>query len=139
MTMYKKILVLVKASQGSKSAIETACKLAHQLVASVHLITILDKENNEVDELSSNQMNEAVNSCMVHDLPNATYDIIQIESYNEIIEKIVEIASDFDLIVMGHCKYEKIYKFLHNSVAEDLIKVSPCPVMIATTECKKTK
>ncbi len=37
---------------------------------------------------------------------------------------------------MGHCKYEKIYKFLHDSVAENLIKLSPCPVVVAATECE---
>lgn len=137
--MYKKILVLVKASQGSKNAIETACMLAHQLVASVHLVTIQDETNNEIDELSINQMNEAVNSCMAHDLPNATYDIIPTGSDNDLVKKIAEIASDFDMILMGHCKYDKMYKFLHNSVAEDLIRVSSCPVMIVSTECEKTE
>lgn len=134
--MYKKILVLVKASQGSKKAIETACKLAKQLDASVHMVTIYDGD--EVDELSVKRMDDAVESCILHGLPNVSCEIINMKSDNDIVEMAANIASDFDLIVMGHCKYDKMYKFLRDSVAEDLIRISSCPVMIVTTECKKS-
>jgi nucleotide-binding universal stress UspA family protein len=36
---------------------------------------------------------------------------------------------------MGHCRYKKIYKFLHSSVAEDVIQLAACPVMVAATDC----
>ena len=136
--MYKKILVPVKASQGSKKAIETACKLAHQLDASVYMITIQVESSDEVDELSIKRMSDAVESCKANGLPDVSYEIVSVNSDDDIVEKVVDIASDFDLIVMGHCKYDRIYKFLRDSVAEDLIKISPCPVMIVTAECEKS-
>ncbi len=135
--MYKKILVPVKASQGSKKAIETACKLAKQLDASVHMITIQVEGIDEVDELSVKQMSDTV-SCKTNGFPEISYDIISVKSDDDIVENVVNIASDFDMIVMGHCKYNKIYKFLRDSVAEDLIQISPCPVMIVTDECVKS-
>lgn len=138
MNMYKKVLVLVKASHGSKKVIETACILAKQLDASVHMITILIEDGDKVDELSVKRMDDAVKSCKRHGLPNITYEILAIKSDDDIVEKVMGIASDFDIIVMGHCKYDKIYKFLRDSVAEDLIQISPCPVMIVTAECKKS-
>ena len=139
MNMYKKILVPVKASQGSKKAIETACKLAKQLDASVHMITIHVEGSGKVDELSVKRMDNAVKFCSTNEVANVTYEILAIKSDDDIVEKVVNIASNFDMIVMGHCKYEKIYKFLHESVAEDLIRISPCPVMIVTAECGQSK
>ena len=136
--MYKKILVPVKASKGSKKAIETACKLAHQLDGSVHMITIQIEDGAEVDELSVKRMNDAVESCKTNGLPNVSFEILVLKSDDDIVEKIADVASDFDLIVMGHCKYDKIYKFLRDSVAEDIIRISPCPVMIVSAECKKS-
>ncbi len=135
--MYKKILVPVKASKGSKKAIETACKLAKQLGASVHMITIQVKGNDEVDELSVKEMNDAVESFKTNGLP-ISYEIVSVKSDDDIVENVVNIASDFDMVVMGHCKYDKIYKFLRGSIAEDLIRISPCPIMIITDECEKT-
>ncbi len=135
--MYKKILVPVKASKGSKKAIETACKLAKQLGASVHMITIQVKGNDEVDELSVKEMNDAVESFKTNGLP-ISYEIVSVKSDDDIVENVVNIASDFDMVVMGHCKYNKIYKFLRSSIAEDLIRISPCPIMIITDECEKS-
>ena len=135
--MYKKLLVPVKASKGSKKAIESACRLAKQLDASVHMITIHDEGSDEVDEVSVKRMGDAVESCKMNGLPNVSYEIVSVKPDDDIVEKVADIASDFDLIVMGHCKYDKIYKFLRESVAEDLIRISPCPVMIVNAECKK--
>ena len=135
--MYKTILVLVKASKGSKKAIESACRLAKQLDASVHMITIHDESSDEVDEVSVKRMGDAVESCKMNGLPNVSYEIVSVKPDDDIVEKVADIASDFDLSVMGHCKYDKIYKFLRESVAEDLIRISPCPVMIVNAKCKK--
>ena len=135
--MFKKILVLVKASKGSKKAIETACKLAMQLGASLHMITIHDEDCDEVDELSVKRMDDAVESCKIKGLVNVSSEIVTIKLGDNIVEKVADIASDFDIILMGHCKYDKMYKFLRDSFAEDLIGISPCPVMIVNSECKK--
>ncbi len=133
--MYKKILVPVKVSKGSKKAIQSACRLAKQLDASVLMITIQVEGSDEVDELSVKRMGDAVESCKTNGLPDVSYEIVSVKSDNDIVEKIVNIASDFDMIVMGHCKYDKIYKFLHESFAEDIIRISPCPVMIVAAKC----
>lgn len=135
--MYKQILVPVKASKGSKKAIQTACGLAKQLDASVLMITIQVEGSDEVDELSVTRMGDAVESCKKNGL-DVSYEIVSVKSDDDIVEKVVNIASDFDLIVMGHCKYDKMYKFLHESFAENVIRISPCPVMIVAAKCEKS-
>ncbi|MDF1534328.1 MAG: universal stress protein [Methanosarcinaceae archaeon] len=137
--MYKKILVLVKVSKGSNKAIETSCTLAKQLDASVHMITIHKENSDEVDKLSVKRMEDAVEFCKTNGLSNVTCEIVNIKLDDDIVEKVADIASDFDMILMGHCKYNKIYKFLRDSIAEDLIRISPCPVMIVTAECGGAK
>ncbi len=82
-------------------------------------------------------MDNAVESCKANGL-DVSYEIVSVKSDDDIVEKVVNIASDFDLIVMGHCKYDKIYKFLHESFAENVIRISSCPVMIVAAKCHKS-
>ncbi|UTB33467.1 MAG: hypothetical protein NKF70_04245 [Methanobacterium sp. ERen5] len=37
------------------------------------------------------------------------------------LKKIAKISEDYDLVIMGHLKYDKIYRFVHQSTASDLI------------------
>lgn len=135
--MYGKILVTVKAAKGAKDAIYTAFKVAEQLNASVHMITIEFEGTEEVDTSSIEWMEDAKESYEFENVPAITFEIIRIKPGENLAEKVAEVAAGFDMIVMGHCKYKKIYKFLHESVAEDLICISPCPVMIVPVDCGK--
>jgi len=134
--MYKKILVMVKARKGAKKTIQTAFQIAQQFNASVHMITIQVEGSEEVDTRSIRGMEDAVKSAEFKNIPEVTNEVLHIKSDEIIAEKVAEMAADFDMIVMGHCKYKKIYKFLRDSVAEDLICISPCPVTIVSIECE---
>ena len=133
--MYKKILVTVKAAKGAKDAIHTAFQVAEQLNASVHMITVEYEGSKEVDTSSIEWMENAVKSSEFKNVPEVTFEVIHINPGENLAEKVAVVAAGFDMIVMGHCKYKKIYKFLHESVAEDLICISPCPVMIVPVDC----
>lgn len=130
--MFKKVLVPVKATKGSEKAIEVACELALQLGASVHLITV-DFEGAE-DKSRPEMLKKAVNTCGSKGI-KATCSMHKAKNEEDVASTIVAISADYDIIVMGHCRYKKIYKFLRQSVAEDLITLAPCPVVVAAVDC----
>lgn len=133
--MIKRILVLVKSTRGSNRAIDFACEIGSQLNASIHLVTVDFVDMEEKNRVSHQLMEKTVSRCREQDI-DTTYSVISAQSQEDVAIVISKLAEDYDLIIMGHCKYEKIYKFLHDSVAENLIKLSPCPVVVAATECE---
>ena len=133
--MYKKILVAVKTAKGAKDAIHTAFQVAEQLNASVHMITIEFEGTEKLDTSSIEWMENSVKSSEFENVPEVTFEVIHINPDENLAEKVAVVAAGFEMIVMGHYKYEKIYKFLHESVAEDLICISPCAVMIVPVDC----
>lgn len=133
--MIKRILLPIKSTQGSNRAIDFACEIGSQLNASIHLVTVDFVDMEEKNRVSHQLMEKTVSRCREQDI-DTTYSVISAQSQEDVAIVISKLAEDYDLIIMGHCKYEKIYKFLHDSVAENLIKLSPCPVVVAATECE---
>ena len=134
--MFKKILVPVKATKGSEKAVHVACNLAFQLDAEVHVITV-NVEGFE-DKLTGKMMETYVETCKSRGV-EATYSMHSVKSIEEVAKTIAFLSADYDLIVMGHCRYKKIYKFLHSSAAEDIIQLASCPVIVAATDCPEKK
>lgn len=130
--MFKSVLVPVKATKGSEKAIEVACDLASQLGASIHLIAV-EFEGAE-DKPGPEMLKKAVNTCGNRGI-KATYSMHRANSKEDVASVIATVSADYDIIVMGHCRYKKIYKFLHQSVAEDLITLASCPVVVAAIDC----
>ncbi len=130
--MFKSVLVPVKATKGSEKAIEVACDLASQLGASLHLIAV-DYEGAE-DKPRPEMLKKAIDACKNKGI-NATYSMHRANNKEEVASVIAKVSNDYDIIVMGHCRYKKIYRFLHQSVAEDLITLAKCPVVVAATDC----
>ncbi len=130
--MFKRVLVLVKATKGSERAVEVACDLALQLDGTVHLIAV-DFEGDE-DKPGPETLENAASTCRSKGI-NATYSIHRANNKEDVAATIAAISADYDFIVMGHCRYKKIYKFLHYSLAEDLITLAACPVVVAAIDC----
>ncbi len=133
--MIKRILVPVKSTRGSDRAINFACEMGSQLNASIHLVTVDFTDMMKKNRVSHQLMEETVIRCRELDI-DATYSVISAETQEDVAIVISRLAEDYDLIIMGHCKYEKIYKFLRDSVAEILIKLAPCPVVVVAAECE---
>ena len=133
--MIKRILVPVKSTRGSDRAINFACEMGSQLNASIHLVTVDFTDMMKKNRVSHQLMEETVIRCREQDI-DATYSVISAETQEDVAIVISRLAEDYDLIIMGHCKYEMIYKFLRDSVAESLIKLAPCPVVVAAAECE---
>ena len=134
--MFKKILVPVKATKGSEKAVQVACNLAFQLEAEVHVMTV-NVEGIE-DKLTGKMMETFVETCKSRGI-EATYSMHSVKSAEEVAKTIAFLSADYDLIVMGHCRYKKIYKFLHSSLAEDIIQIASSPVIVAATDCPEKK
>ncbi|MCL7413658.1 MAG: universal stress protein, partial [ANME-2 cluster archaeon] len=128
--MITRILVPVKSTQGSNKAIDFACELAGQLNASIHLVTVDFVDMEEKNRISRQLMEETINICKGREI-TATYSVLSAQTPEDVTIVISRLAEDYDLIIMGHCMYKKIYKFLRDSVAENLIKLSHCPVVVA--------
>ncbi len=134
--MFKKILVPVKATKGSEKAVQVACNLAFQLKAEVHIMTV-NVEGVE-DKLTGKIMETYTETCKIRGV-DSTYSMHSVKSVDEVAKTIAFLSADYDLIVMGHCRYKKIYKFLHSSLAEDIIQIASCPVIVAATDCPEKK
>ncbi|MCX9009833.1 MAG: universal stress protein [Candidatus Methanoperedens sp.] len=130
--MFKKVLVPVKATRGSEKAIDVACDLAAQLDAGVHILTV-NIEGME-DKLTGEMMEEFVSRCRSKGI-EATHSMLTARRPEDVARTIAEASNGYDIIVMGHCKYKKIYRFLHSSVAEDVIQLTSCPVLVTATDC----
>ena len=62
---------------------------------------------------------------------NASYQTIKfLGAPNEIPRKIANVVTEYDLVILGHLKFDKIYRFVHQSTASDLINMVSIPVMI---------
>ena len=65
------------------------------------------------------------------------YESVKFEGQNnEIPEKIAEYAENFDIVIMGHLKFDKIYRFVHQSTAADLINLVSIPIMVIPEDGK---
>lgn len=133
--MFKKILAPITHTKSSRRMREVACAMAKDLGASIHYVTIHTKEMSGTDE-DETMLKIMEESCTNQGI-DATYELIDTESSENILTLLADMSKDYDLLVMGHCRYEKMYKFLHDSLAENLIKISHCPVTVVSSECGK--
>ncbi len=98
----------------------------------MHLIAV-DFEGAE-DKPAPEMLEKAVRAYMSRGI-KATYSMHTASGKEDVAALIAKVSADYDIIVMGHCRYKKIYRFLHKSVAEDLIMLADCPVVVAATDC----
>lgn len=130
--MFKRALVPVKASKGSEKAIQVACDMAAEFGMKVHILFI--RIDGVGDSLSDGMIMRARTSCENRGI-DVTFSEKMVSAPGEIAGAVAAASADHDLIIMGHCRYNKIYKFLHPSVAEEVINLAECPVLITAVEC----
>ena len=131
--MFKTILAPITHTKSSQRMREVACALAKDLGASIHYITI-HSEGMPGRDAEETMLKTVTESCKNQGI-DATCELISTESPENILSILADMSKDYDLLVMGHCCYKKMYKFLHDSVAEELIKISHCPVTVVSSEC----
>jgi len=126
--MFQKILIPINPLEEHELLVKTALVMGTEQRALLHFIYL--GENPE----AISKLEEYMENCRQIGL-NAKYESVKfIGKENEIPKKIAEFAEDYDLVIMGHLKFDKIYRFLHQSTAADLINIISIPVMVIPEE-----
>lgn len=127
--MFKNILVPINPLKKDQDLlVETAYNLG---IEHNSIVTFLYLGNNK-DALD--KLKEYVNICRENGLNTVYRSEEFIGDESEFPGKIAEIGEGSDLIIMGHLKFDKIYRFVHHSTASDLINLVSIPVMVIPDE-----
>jgi nucleotide-binding universal stress UspA family protein len=126
--MYRKILVPINPLEDQELLIKTASDLGIEQNAIVCFV-YFGKDQNAITKLE-----EHVKNCRELGLNVKYKSIIFDGQEKEIPKEIAKLSDDYDLIVMGHLKFDKIYRFVHHSTAADLINLVSIPVMVIPDE-----
>ena len=123
-SMFQNILVPINPVEDQNMLVKAAYNLGIEHGSTVNFVYFGD------DPEAIKKLESYIEKCRQEGL-NATYHFEQfVGTKEEIPQKIAKISEDYDLVVMGHLKYDKIYRFVHQSTASDLINLVTIPVMI---------
>lgn len=140
--MFKSILVAVDGSDSNSVAVNTAITLAKEQGAKLTALSVFDpggygnlaavKEiTDEVD-----YMKQVCASCLEYVTEKAAEAGIDFETKTVAgnpAEKIIEMSKDYDLVVCGTLGRTGFSRMVMGSVAEKVVRLSECPVLV----CRK--
>jgi universal stress protein A len=146
----KTILVPTDFSKNAQAAFDMACHLAQQLEAKIYLLHVQEESTLRValkeglleSHATDEEIQTAVQKMLEAQLSNAMANInpadIKIESLSrrgeaeiEIVKYAKEISAD--MLVMGKrgvTAWSAVTSVILGSVAENVLKNSPCPILI---------
>lgn len=140
MVTLKKILCPVDHSECSYLALKYAISLALKDEAKLYLMHVIDSRlyDTEMYKFSPYKLNEIdeskIRADLMKSLPEGTTDVLEVETivvkgvpFNEIINAATEIS--VDLIVIGTHGRTGLSHVMLGSVAEKVVRKSPCPVL----------
>lgn len=123
-TMFQKILVPINPLKDQNLLVKTASNLGIEQGATVNFVYFGDNLK------AIRHLEEYVKDCKEKGL-TAKYESVKfIGQEKELPGKIAELTEDCDLVIMGHLKFDKVYRFVHQSTAADLINLVSIPVMV---------
>lgn len=123
-SMFQKILVPINPIEDQDLLVKTAYNIGIERDSVVKFVYFGD------DPEAINQLDFYIEKCTQKGLNASYYFEKFVGTKEEIPEKIAKISEEYDLVIMGHLKYDKIYRFVHQSTASDLINRVAIPVMI---------
>lgn len=136
MSDVKKILVPVDFSANSDKLVNYAAAYAAKFSASLSLLNVIEnplsyegivsaKFKEELKAAMEKKMNKLIDEhkdkC---DIPETKVVI------GDTVDSILAAAKKYDMIIIGTHGYRGIEKILMGSVAERVVKNSPCPVLV---------
>lgn len=146
MTQFTKILIPTDGSENTLPAITTGLTLAKQMNAEVTALYVVDQTafvNFSMDStiVSIFSLLEKEGKAAVKYIETEG-EKLGVNVTSKILEgspskKIIEEAKEDDLIVMGTLGRSGISKLLLGSVAERVVRYSPCPVLIVRSPQEK--
>ncbi len=139
--MFKKILIATDGSDIAENAADFGIRLAKNLNSEIYCIYVVD--TTAFSSIDNEIIWQNIKSVLEEDGKRALKSIEDkvrgmnikfhtIIKYGNPSEEIVKFAkeNDIDLIVMGTSGRSGLDKFLIGSVAEKVIRMAPCPVMV---------
>lgn len=146
MSQFTKILIPTDGSENTLPAIATGLTLAKQMNAEVTALYVVDQTafvNFSMDStiVSIFSLLEKEGKAAVKYIETEG-EKLGVKVTSKILEgspskKIIEEAKEDDLIVMGTLGRSGISKLLLGSVAERVVRYSPCPVLIVRSPQEK--
>jgi nucleotide-binding universal stress UspA family protein len=139
--MYERILVAYDGSDGARAALNHGIALAGALGAELacvlveeHLphyaasISEVKAAKEEIDEHFRTLAKQARDSAAL-----AGVELETIIRQGHEVETIVTTAKDgaFDLLVVGYHGHSKIFGRIMGSTAQSIVRLAPCPVLLA--------
>jgi nucleotide-binding universal stress UspA family protein len=139
----KKILIATDGSEYTKEAVMTGLKLAKILDAEVTALYVIDQTSFVTFPVDSSIVSvypqlESEGKRAVEEVKKEG-DALGVKVTPVVAEgsptrKIVEIAADFDLIVLGTLGRSALGKLFIGSVAERVTRYAPCPVLVVRSK-----
>jgi nucleotide-binding universal stress UspA family protein len=137
--MHKRILHGLDGSAGSFKALEEAVRLAKQLGAELHTISVEEVphyagavgEVIETKDLEDHRFHEAI----VQARAAARREGIEIQSHvivGHAAKTILEFVKShgFDLLVVGFMGHSAVYDRVMGSTCQSLVRLAPCSVLV---------
>jgi nucleotide-binding universal stress UspA family protein len=139
----KKILVATDGSEFTKEAVSTGLQLAKILGAEVTALYVIDQTSFVSFPIDSSIV--SVYSLLENEGKRAVEDVRKegeqmgvkvtpVVAEGSPTRKIVEMAADMDLVVMGTLGRSAISKLFMGSVAERVTRYAPCPVLVVRSK-----
>jgi nucleotide-binding universal stress UspA family protein len=135
----KKILIATDGSEYTKEAVTTGLKLAKVLEAEVTALYVIDQTSFVTFPVDSsivsvypqleNEGKRAVEEVQKEGEAMGL-KVTPVVAEGSPTRKIVEMAADFDLVVMGTLGRSALGKLFIGSVAERVTRYAPCPVLV---------
>ncbi|MDI6643726.1 MAG: universal stress protein [Methanobacteriaceae archaeon] len=123
--MFQNILIPLNPSRNQEEqVIKAGVSVAKTYQSTVKLIYLgsSSEYNKEMEDFTKIFIDKGL---------KADYEFLEFRGSDEEIPVLIaDYSKDFDLIIMGHRRFEKIYRFLHQSTAADLINLVNIPVMV---------
>jgi nucleotide-binding universal stress UspA family protein len=135
----KKVLIATDGSEYTKQAVSQGLHLARVLEAEVTALYVIDQTSFVSFPMDSSIV--SVYSLLENEGKRAVDEVrkqgeeMGVKVGTVVVEgsptrKIIEVAEDFDLIVMGTLGRSAISKLFMGSVAERVTRYAPCPVLV---------
>jgi nucleotide-binding universal stress UspA family protein len=139
----KKILIATDGSEYTKEAVSTGLELAKILGAEVTALYVIDQTSFVSFPIDSSIV--SVYSLLENEGKRAVEDVKKegeqmglkvntVVAEGSPTRKIVEMAADMDLVVMGTLGRSAISKLFMGSVAERVTRYAPCPVLVVRSK-----
>ncbi len=135
----RKILIATDGSEYTKEAVSTGLHLAKILGAEVTALYVIDQTSFvsfpidssivSVYSLLENEGKRAVEEAKKEG-EQLGVNVLTVVVEGSPTRKIVEMAADFDLVVIGTLGRSALSKLFMGSVAERVTRYAPCPVLV---------